>query len=119
MTTTKVKDVDCKTIKLFAKLYTSNPRYTMEQISIDYGCSRDTVSNILWRGIAENILPNSLADAIYSKVMRSFKANKKQRINRWDAAFEQREKIRTTLSEKLDNCYKLESILSYALEHYE
>lgn len=115
----KTQEASHKTIWLLAKAYVTNPRSTFEQIGTDYGLTREMVSNILWRGISENILSSPVAEAIYAKVVKSFKTSSQQRCERWDEAFRKREEIRHKINERLALCQKLHSTIQYCLEHYD
>jgi hypothetical protein len=114
----KLREVEPKTIRKLAKIYVTVPNASFQSIGKMYGLSERMISNILWRGIAENIVPTNIADAIYSKVIKAFKANEKQCMARWDEAFEKREKLRKKLAEDLSLCLKLHQMMLFCLENY-
>lgn len=112
------KDVDRKLIWLFAKEYLSSSYVSFECVGAHHGISGRMVANILWRGIAENILSTAISEAIYSKVIHSSYRGHKHQANRWDNAFDERQKIRKELSKKLSMLKELEKLLSARIEHY-
>ena len=98
----KSKDVDKKQICLLAKEYLSNPYITFEHVGAKHGISGRLVSNILWRGIAENILSTTVSEAVYAKVVNSSYKGKSTRSKRWEEAFDKREIVRENISKRLE-----------------
>lgn len=87
-----VKNIDDKTIKKLAHEYLSGYYVSLKNLATKYRTTATTISNILWRGIAENIIDSKVADYIYRKVVDKPSIGWYQRKLRWDEAFEKREK---------------------------
>ena len=115
----KVKDVEPKTIRIIANEYVKITHSTFETIGDCHNMSRKMVSNLIWRGIAENILPTNIADAIYFKVTHSSNKLILSKISRWDEAFEKREQKRAKISKLLSLRRRKVELLEYYIDNYE
>lgn len=115
----KSKDVDRRSIWLLAKEYLSSPYVTFECVGANHDLSGRMVSNILWRGIAENILSTTVAEAVYSKIIHSSYRGRTARANRWDEAFDKRQETREKMTKKLAMFKEWEKLLVYRTEHYD
>ncbi len=118
MSTLKVKDVDKKSILAIAKTYAEDPYITFGAIANMYGLSAKFVSDLIWRGVAENIIPTTTADIIYNKVIHVSRDNVKQRIEHWDLAFEKRSETTAKYVKHLELLRQLEKILMSRIENY-
>lgn len=85
-----VKNVDEKTVRRLAHEYLSGYYVTLKTLGTRYHVSPNTISDILWRGIAENIIDLKLAKYIYTKIVDKPSIGWYQRKMRWDKAFEER-----------------------------
>lgn len=113
-----VKDVDEKTIKKIAHEYLSANYVTLKTLGTKYRTTPTTISNILWRGIAENIIDQRVAKCIYNKIVDKPSIGWYQRKLRWDEAFQKREEI----TKKLERDYEIQlelDALNSLKEHYE
>lgn len=113
-----VKDVDEKTIKTIAREYLSGSYVTLQSIATKYRCTQPTISNILRRGIAENILDQKVAKCIYNKIVAKPSIGWYQRKLRWDEAFAERQKKIRELERDYEVQLELDS-LNALKEHYE
>lgn len=114
----KSKDVDRRSIWVMAKEYLSSPYVTFECVGSYHDISGRMVSNVLWRGIAENILSTTVAEALYAKIINSSYRGRAARSNRWDEAFVKREETRERITKKLAVFRELEKVLAYRVENY-
>ena len=110
-----VKSVDEKTIKKLAHEYLSGYYVSLKNLATKYRTSATTISNILWRGIAENIIDSKVADFIYRKVVDKPSIGWYQRKMRWDEAFEKRNQ---KIKKDIENQLELNNLLSLK-ESYE
>ena len=115
----KSKDVGRKSIELMAKEYLSSPYVTFEHVGAKHGISGKLVSNILWRGIAENILSTTISEAIYAKVVNSFPRGRIARTNRWEEAFDKRTIEREKLTKRLAMLRELVKLLENRIANYD
>ena len=115
----KSKDADRRLVWLMAKEYLSGTYVTFECVGANHGVSGRLVSNILWRGIAENILSTTVSEAIYAKVINSFYRGKSSRINRWEEAFNKRTIEREKLTKRLEMFKELVKLLENRIANYE
>ena len=88
-----VKKADPLFIKVLANDYLLSNRATLEDLAERYKLGTKTVSNLLFRGIAENILSDRTADDIYEKIVYVHEKGRKQRALRWEKAFDERNEI--------------------------
>jgi len=120
-----VKDVDEKTIKRLAHEYLSGNYVTLKSLGTKYRTTPTTISNILWRGIAENILDQRVAKCIYNKIVDKPSIGWYQRKLRWDEAFEERDKKVKELEKdyqtelELDNLNSLKEYYENAIASYD
>ncbi len=115
----KSKDADRRMVWLMAKEYLSGPYVTFECVGANHEVSGRLVSNILWRGIAENILSTTVAEAIYAKVINSSYRGKAARANRWEEAFDKRILTRAKLTKRLEMFRELEKLLENRISNYD
>ena len=115
----KSKDVDRRSIWLMAKEYLSGSYVTFEHVGANHGISGRLVSNILWRGIAENILSTTDSEAIYAKVVNSSYRGKAIRSNRWEEAFDKRTIEREKLTKRLAMLRDLVKLLESRIANYD
>lgn len=100
-----VKGASKEQVLKIVRQYVNYPTSTFEGIAQVWDTSAKTISNILFRSIAEDIVSNRTADAIYNKVVYSHEKGVFQRKERWEKAFDQREELRNEMSrekKKLD-----------------
>lgn len=115
----KSKDVDRRSIWLMAKEYLSGSYVTFEDVGANHGISGRLVSNILWRGIAENILSTTVSEAIFAKVVNSSYRGKAIRSNRWEEAFDKRTIEREKLTKRLAMLRELVKLLENRIANYD
>lgn len=89
-----VKGASSELIYSLAKDYTQNSWITFENLGWSYDITAKMVSAILYRGIAEDILSNNVAEKIYKKVVYASDKGITQRMTRWEKAFDERENLR-------------------------
>ena len=109
----RVKNVDEKSIKLLAEIYISCNNVTLQSIASTYRSKPATISNILWRGIAENILDDKVALRVYYKIVHKPYIGWHQRKLRWDEAFKQRKKVIKKLNEEIQKEFDRNAELDY------
>lgn len=81
-------------IRYIAYKYHSNESSTFEGIAADVGITAKMVSKLLFRGIAEDIVSDRVADKIFVKVVYCYKSGQYQRAMRWEKAFDLRNEKR-------------------------
>lgn len=86
-----VKTARPELIKMLARLYVSDNWETFESISRRYNLSKRMVSDLLFRGIAENILSDKVSDLVFHKVVHQREVGVMQRTIRWEKAFDARD----------------------------
>lgn len=111
-----VKNVDYATIRRLANEYTKDSYVSLKKLSERYGTTPTTISNILWRGIAENIIDKRTAEKIYTKIIDKPSIGWYQRKLRWDEAFQKREA--PTKVEEKDLVKEQELTTLHALKDY-
>lgn len=99
-----VKTARPELIKMLARLYVSDNWETFESIGRRYNLSARMVSDLLFRGIAENILSDKVSDLVFHKVVHQRSTGVMQRTLRWEKAFEARDiyKLKEKEQEKED-----------------
>ena len=113
-------DYDTKTLFGVAATFVGSSSVTFENVGACYnGMSNRMVSNILYRGIAENIYPSILAEAIYAKIMKVNKRGYRYSYSRWDKAFEERLEKRKELSERLKLLTAKKIQFDFVIENYD
>lgn len=117
-----VKSIDDKSIKKLAEEYVKDNYVTLQSIASKYRSTITTISNILWRGIAENIIEEKIALQIYNKIIRKPSIGWYTRKVRWDEAFVERRKVikkqEAELKRKLEHQQELD-YLSSLKDYYE
>ena len=111
-----VKNVDERTIRRIASEYLSGSYVSLKTIATKYRTTGTTISNILWRGIAENIIDTRVAKCIYNKVVDKPSIGWYQRKLRWDEAFDRRDEYikEQEREEKIQNeLLNLEALKEY------
>ncbi len=120
-----VKNVDERTIRRMASEYLSGSYVSLKSIATKYRTTATTISNILWRGIAENIIDTRVAKCIYNKVVDKPSIGWYQRKMRWDEAFDRREEFireqerEAKIQEELLNLEALKEYYEHALASYD
>ena len=120
-----VKNVDDRTIRRMASEYLSGSYVSLKNIATKYRTTGTTISNILWRGIAENILDTRVAKAVYHKVIDKPSIGWYQRKLRWDEAFERRndfikeQEREAKVQEELLNLEALKEYYEHAIASYD
>jgi len=120
-----VKTADERIIRKIAHEYLSGSYVTLRNLGIKYQTTATTISNILWRGVAENIIDSKVANYIYTKVVDKPSIGWYQRKLRWDEAFAKREKMIKELENELKNenelnyLYSLKDYYENAIESYD
>lgn len=90
-----VKTASPEYIREIANRYLSEDWITFEHLARDYDISPDSISKLLYRGIAENILSDSIADKVFNKVVYANEKGVKQRLLRWEKAFDERDNLKS------------------------
>ena len=120
-----VKNVDERTIRRMASEYLSGSYVSLKSIATKYRTTATTISNILWRGIAENIIDTRVAKYIYNKVVDKPSIGWYQRKMRWDEAFDRREEFireqerEAKIQDELLNLEALKEYYEHALASYD
>lgn len=81
-------------VRVVANTYLEHSYMTLEDLASRFGITPRMASDILYRGIAEDILAESIAEQVYYRMIHSNRQDIQRRTARWDAAFEEREKLR-------------------------
>ena len=101
-----------------ANHYLSSKYITFEELADDYNISARRISNLLFKGIAEVILSDSVAEAVANKVIYTKNRGIIQRRTKWEKAFEQRsENKRRMRTEKKEVVKSISFSEIDALEH--
>lgn len=82
-----VKNADPIMIRRMASQYITYSHATLEGIAEVNHITAKMVSNLLYRGIADDILPDSVADMVFHKIVYCADKGQMQRRNRWEGAF--------------------------------
>lgn len=116
----RVKTIDEKTIKRLADEYLSDICVTINFLASKYRSTSATISNILWRGIAENIIEENAALSIYDKIVHKPAIGWYKRKLRWDEAFRERRKVIKKQAEELKKDLERQQELDclYSLRDY-
>ena len=120
-----VKNVDERTIRRMASEYLSGSYVSLKTIATKYRTTATTISNILWRGIAEDIIDYRVAKSIYNKVVDKPSIGWYQRKMRWDEAFDRREEFikekerEAKIQEELLNLEALKEYYEHAIASYD
>ena len=120
-----VKNVDERTIRRMASEYLSGSYVSLKTIATKYRTTGTTISNILWRGIAENIIDTRVSKCIYNKVVDKPSIGWYQRKLRWDEAFERREEFikhqerEAKIANELMNLEALKEYYEHAIASYD
>lgn len=120
-----VKNVDDRTIRRMASEYLSGSYVSLKTIATKYRTTGTTISNILWRGIAENIIDLRVAKCIYTKVVDKPSIGWYQRKLRWDEAFDKRDEYikekerEAKIADELLNLQALKEYYEYAISSYD
>lgn len=120
-----VKNVDERTIRRMASEYLSGSYVSLKTIATKYRTTATTISNILWRGIAEDIIDTRVAKCIYNKVVDKPSIGWYQRKMRWDEAFDRRDEFireqerEAKIQEELLNLEALKEYYEHALASYD
>ena len=108
-----------------ASEYLSGSYVSLKTIATKYRTTATTSSNILWRGIAENIIDTRVAKCIYNKVVDKPSIGWYQRKMRWDEAFDRRDEFfreqerEAKIQEELLNLGALKEYYEHALASYD
>lgn len=86
----KIKNVSKAFIRKLANCYTADISFTFQMLGNHFNITPKAVSNLLYRGIAEDIIPDTQAEVIYHKVVHCTRKCQNQRIKRWERAFDER-----------------------------
>ncbi len=115
-----VKNASPEYIRKLAKLYLAEPWITFEHLARDYDISSDSISKLLYRGIAENILSDSIADKVFNKVVYANEKGVKQRLLRWEKAFDERDNLKSLKKKKSLKQSLIEQIalVKFQIENY-
>lgn len=89
-----VKNASSEFISSLAKEYLENDFVTFEKLAKFYDLSPKTISALLYKGIAEDILSNNVSERIYQKVVYSSDKGINQRKLRWEKAFDARDMLK-------------------------
>lgn len=120
-----VKNVDERIIRRMASEYLSGSYVSLKSIATKYRTTATTVSNILWRGIAEDIIDLRVAKCIYNKVVDKPSIGWYQRKMRWDEAFDRRDEYikekerEAKITEELLNLEALKEYYEHAIASYD
>ena len=117
-----VNNVDEKTIRRLAHEYLSGYYVTLKSLATKYKTSPTTISNILWRGIAEDIIDQRVANCIYNKIVDKPSIGWYQRKLRWDEAFAKRTTLKNNqrkIAEELANLYSQKEYYENILAGYD
>lgn len=120
-----VKNVDERTIRRMASEYLSGSYVSLKSIATKYRTTATTISNILWRGIAENIIDLRVAKCIYNKVVDKPSIGWYQRKMRWDEAFDRRDEFireqerEARIQEELLNLEALKEYYEHVIASYD
>lgn len=87
----QVKDVSEKMVKKISLEYLEKYS-TVAVLASKHNVCNGTISKILFRGIAENIVDDDTATKIVEKIVNSYKFGKDERRTRWNLALAQRKK---------------------------
>lgn len=90
-----VKTASPEYIRKIANNYLSEDWITFDYLARDSDISSDSISKLLYRGIAENILSDSIADKVFNKVVYANEKGVKQRLLRWEKAFDERDSLKS------------------------
>lgn len=110
---------DTRTIVQLARDFLSTPSVTFTDVGDCYQLSNRMVANILYHGIAENILSTNTAEAVYSKIIKKYHRGHNLTPSRWDEAFEKRAEKRSAISKKIRDLMSLEKVLEYSINNYD
>ena len=115
----KVLEVSKKNIQSIARAYTRRESpLNLTEIARRLNTTRDTISKVLHRGIAEGILDKPTCELIYHKNVHAMRGSRKA-ILAMDKAFEKRENLvieKFSLRKKLNEKVK---DLKYKISEYE
>ena len=120
-----VKNVDERTIRRMASEYLSGSYVSLKTIATKYRTTATTISNILWRGVAENIIDTRVAKCIYNKIVDKPSIGWYQRKMRWDEAFDRRDEFikeqerEAKIQEELLNLEALKEYYEHAIASYD
>lgn len=120
-----VKNVDPRTICRLAQEYLAERYISFKALAERHGVSNVTISDILWRGIAENILDENTANQVFAKIVNKPSKGWYQRKLRWEKAFEARNECKTVIkknAKKSAELLELEQLRDYyenAIQSYE
>lgn len=120
-----VKNVDERTIRRMASEYLSGSYVSLKTIATKYRTTATTISNILWRGVAENIIDTRVAKCIYNKIVDKPSIGWYQRKMRWDEAFDRRDEFikeqerEAKVQEELLNLEALKEYYEHAIASYD
>lgn len=90
-----VKKIHPEIIRYVAKIYLK-PFETLQSVAFRLNASTDMISNIMFRGIAENILSDDIAESVFYKIVYHTYPGQLQRRDRWEKAFD----LRSVVKEK-------------------
>ena len=108
----KVKNVSDSFIRKLANCYTADIRITFQMLGAYFNICQKTVSKLLYRGIAEDIIPDAQAELIYHKVVHVNCKHKAQRAERWKKAFDERIELRKRKLAEAKQVAKSEKVTS-------
>ena len=120
-----VKNVDERTIRKMASEYLSGSYVSLKTLATNYQTTATTISNILWHGIAENIIDLRVAKCVYNKIVNKPSIGWYQRKMRWDEAFDRRDEFireqerEAKIQEELLNLEALKEYYEHALASYD
>lgn len=112
------KDYDTQTILLVARAFVENPEANFERVGACFNMSTRMASNLIYRGIAENILSNDLSHAIYDKILVINKRGYRYTYSRWDEAFDKRSEKRNLIFKKLRELENKKTKLDFIIITY-
>ena len=118
----KLKEYSREEIFAISRRYAKN-YVSLEGVAYEFDITPTMCSNIMYRGIAEDILSNSVSDEIFNKIVYSSQIGVYQRRNRWEAAFDERNRTRdfkkhnSLIQQRIEEIQNhIKSLDSYALD---
>ena len=113
------KDYDTQTILLVARAFAENPEANFETVGTCFNMSTRMASNLIYRGIAENILSHDLSHAIYDKILVINKRGYRFTYSRWDEAFNKRSEERNRILKNLKELENKKNKLDFIIHTYD
>lgn len=85
-----VKTASPEYIRKIANKYVSEDWITFDYLARLYDKGKNTISNLLYRGVAENILSDDIAEKVSNKVIHSYYIRNHNKMLRWEKADDER-----------------------------